>query len=243
MNELVKPSIEQSSLPAMVDRAAKTLAGARNSAEILEAHDMASVAYDAAKTAARIARAKSAHDDLIQRVYRAQADALDIEAQAKRRLADEYDAAQERGEVGQSGSRTDLVPNGNEVKPTAADIGLSRKQIHEARIVRDAEAADPGIVRRTTDSEISAGRAPTRAAVRRAAKEATGHETTRPRRGKDAICLKVREAISLISGLPPALTVIEYVRDTDHAILIDEQIEAASEWMNEFSNSWSKIDD
>ncbi len=33
--------------------------------------------------------------------HRAQADALEIEAMAKRRLADEYDAAQERGEVGQ----------------------------------------------------------------------------------------------------------------------------------------------
>jgi hypothetical protein len=31
--------------------------------------------------------------------HRAQADALEIEAGAKRRLADEYDAAQERGEV------------------------------------------------------------------------------------------------------------------------------------------------
>ncbi len=42
---------------------------------------------------------------LIQRAaaaYRAQADALDIEAQAKRRLADEYDAAQARGEVASS---------------------------------------------------------------------------------------------------------------------------------------------
>jgi hypothetical protein len=38
-------------------------------------------------------------DVLIAAVYRAQADALVIEAQAKRRLADEYDAAQARGEV------------------------------------------------------------------------------------------------------------------------------------------------
>ena len=36
-------------------------------------------------------------------------------------------------------------------KATAADIGLSRKDIHEARQIRDAEKADPGIVRRTVD--------------------------------------------------------------------------------------------
>ena len=62
---------------------------------------------------------------------------------AKRRLADEYDAAQERGEVqsrgGDQSSKSEL--------PTAAAIGLSRKDIHEARQIRDAEAAEPRIVR------------------------------------------------------------------------------------------------
>lgn len=67
---------------------------------------------------------------------------------AHHRLADEYDAAQGRGEIGQSGARTDLVTNGNEVAPSAADVGLSRKEIHEARIIRDAEIADPGVTRR-----------------------------------------------------------------------------------------------
>lgn len=37
------------------------------------------------------------HDEVISTGYRAQADALEIESMAKRRLADEYDAAQERG--------------------------------------------------------------------------------------------------------------------------------------------------
>jgi hypothetical protein len=44
-------------------------------------------------------RAKKAHDDLIAAAYRAKADALEIEALAKRRLADEYDAAQDRGDA------------------------------------------------------------------------------------------------------------------------------------------------
>ncbi len=66
------------------------------------------------------------------------ADALDIEAQAKRRLADEYDAAQERGEVAKGSVRKDIVPVGNDVRPaTAADLGLTRKDIHEpCRIAR-----------------------------------------------------------------------------------------------------------
>lgn len=87
--------------------------------------------------------------DVLSAVYRAQADALEIEAQAKRRLADEYDAAQERGEVADhGGARHFKVPVGN-VEPTVADIGLTRKDIHEARQIRNAETADPGIVRRT----------------------------------------------------------------------------------------------
>lgn len=63
----------------------------------------------------------------------AEAEALTIHARAEMRLAEEYDAAQERGEVGKSGARTDLVANGNEVVPPAADLGLRRDEIHRAR--------------------------------------------------------------------------------------------------------------
>ncbi|GAA5058285.1 hypothetical protein GCM10023208_24620 [Erythrobacter westpacificensis] len=55
------------------------------------------------------------------------------------RLADEYDAAQERGEIGRQGKPV-TVPDENGIVPaTAADAGLTRKQIHEARQLRDAE--------------------------------------------------------------------------------------------------------
>lgn len=55
--------------------------------------------------------------------YPVQADALEIEACAERRLADEYDAAQERGEVAFSGDTLRAgpgVPNRNAGKATAA---------------------------------------------------------------------------------------------------------------------------
>lgn len=155
-----QPTLE--SLPALVDRAASQLASARDSAEVLEARDMAAVAYTAAKTAARLAKAKGAYDDVLVKVWRAQADALQIEALANRRIADEYDAAQARGEVkANGGDRT--VPLAN-----SADLGLSRKTIHEARQIRDAEEAEPGIIERTLEAAIEAGEEPTKAAVRRA---------------------------------------------------------------------------
>jgi hypothetical protein len=52
------------------------------------------------------------------------------------------------------------VSNGN-AKATVADIGITRKEIHDARLVRDAEVADPGIVRRTVDEDVAAGKEPT----------------------------------------------------------------------------------
>lgn len=151
-------------LPALVQAAATRLANAKTSAEVLEARDAASVAYDAAKSAGRIARAKKAHDEIISVVYRAQADALEIESAAKRRLADEYDAAQERGEIrsANTGRSTSALE-----APSADDVGLSHKEVHEARQFRDAERDDPGVTRRALDGIIERGEEPTKAAIRR----------------------------------------------------------------------------
>lgn len=69
---------------------------------------------------------------------------MEIEAAAKRRLADEYDAAQERGEVQKAGGdRLSIIPEEKNA-PKISDIGLSSKEIHEARIIRDAEEENPG---------------------------------------------------------------------------------------------------
>jgi hypothetical protein len=103
------------------------------------------------------------------------ADALESEPAAKRRLAGEYDAAQARGEVARDGrpktvpdqngfplpgleptkgSQVDLQTVGRSAIPpaTTAELGLTRKQVHDARQVRDAERAEPGLVRRTLDA-------------------------------------------------------------------------------------------
>lgn len=49
------------------------------------------------------------------------------------RLAEEYDAAQDRGEIAKQGQRTDLIPEGKKV-PTPQDVGLVPKDLHEARL-------------------------------------------------------------------------------------------------------------
>ena len=166
MTALAPISSPSQDLPSLIDRAASMLSGAKTAAEVLEAREVAGLAYDVAKRAARLQRAKSAHDDLVAAAHRAQAHALEIEARAKRRLADEYDAAQARGEVARLGDNLPSVVDSN-AKPTAADLGLRRDQIHEARQIRDAEAADPGIVRRALDDRLERGEEPTRAALRK----------------------------------------------------------------------------
>ena len=71
---------------------------------------------------------------MISATYRAQADALETEAQAKRRLADEYDAAQERGEVRKAGNPNFSVSE----KLGSAKDAIPPKVMHEACIIRDA---------------------------------------------------------------------------------------------------------
>lgn len=154
-------------LPELINRAASALDAARDSAEVLEARDMARVAYDAAKSAARLLRAKQAHDTLIAEVNRAQAHALAIESRAKFRLADEIDAARDRDELATEG-RPKTVTDGNGFqKPTTADLGLTRKDVHEARQLRDAARADPTLIYRTLNGMIERGEEPTRAALKR----------------------------------------------------------------------------
>lgn len=157
---------EQSSLPSLIARATSALASATSAAEVLEARDVASTVYDLAKRMARLAKAKEAHDEVITAVYRAQADALLIESQAKVRLADEYDAAQERGEVQRHGGQGKRDVSEENI-PSVSDIGLTRKQIHEARKIRDAEKSDPGITEKILNDKLSHGEEPTRSALKK----------------------------------------------------------------------------
>lgn len=156
-------AIADDTLPSLVKEAAAVLAGATSAAEVLSAQDMATTIYDAAKRAARLQKAKRAHDDLINATYRVQADSLEIESLAKSRLAKEFDAA--RPESAAKGGRPKTVPDGNGF--TAEDVGLTRKQVHEARQMRDAIEHDPGIVRRALDQMLAERVEPTRTALKR----------------------------------------------------------------------------
>lgn len=72
-------------------------------------------------------------------------DAVEIEALAKRRLAHECDAAQERGEAATQSRHLGSVPGGNTAPADVTDLGLTRTQVHEARQIRNAEAVAPDV--------------------------------------------------------------------------------------------------
>jgi len=61
-------------------------------------------------------------------------------------LAEEYDVAQDRGEVASFGANQHT----DEGVAAANTLGIRRDEIHEARKIRDAERDDPGIIGRTT---------------------------------------------------------------------------------------------
>ncbi|MCP4562536.1 MAG: hypothetical protein GY873_39135 [Bosea sp.] len=74
-------------------------------------------------------------------------------------MADEIDLAKDRDELAKSGEKKrfrDSVPGGNAIA-TTSEVGLTRKQVHEARKIRDAEASDPGLVRRVLDEKLERG--------------------------------------------------------------------------------------
>jgi hypothetical protein len=170
--------MSEENLPVMIGKAAAALSNATTAAEILEAKTNAGIIYDAAQRKARLAKIKDAHGTVVAACRKIQADALEIDAQAQIRLADEYDAAQERGEVAKQGDLGRNRSSQKEHLSTVTDIGLTRKQVHEARKIRDAEKANPGVVRKVLDEQLKAGAEPTRAHVKRAIKGDDGKRST-----------------------------------------------------------------
>jgi hypothetical protein len=100
---------------------------------------------------------------------------------AKRRLADEYDAAQERGEI-RTRSDNQHASSKPEEAAGVTDIGLTHKDIHEARIIRDAEVNEPGVVRRALDEKLALGEEQTKA---------SRHQIADPNRAREEILQRV----------------------------------------------------
>lgn len=136
---------------------------------LLAAKSLAGVGYDMAKTAAKFA----ASERLIAKARQMQGDALLIECRAKVRIADEWDAAQARGEASAGGRpKKSQKPADIENNFTAKQVGLTRTDVFLARRLRDAEKQSPGICDRAIAAQLAVGFEPTRVAVVQAADKA-----------------------------------------------------------------------
>jgi hypothetical protein len=172
-----------SEVPAILDDASGLVATVERAKALLDEGDviaakvLAAHAYADAKSAVALAERFKAGNALVDKARRLQGDALLIETRAKIRLADEWDAAKEAGLVG--AGRPKNVADGNGF--TAAEAGLDRKEIHEARKLRDAEAKEPGIVERAIAARLSSGLNPSRANLRAAVGTASASAEERGR--------------------------------------------------------------
>lgn len=166
--------VDASGLAQTVERARALL----DEGDVIAARLLASGAYDQAKAAAGYAERFKAGERLIGKARQLQGDALLIEARAKVRLADEWDVAQAEGRASKGGRpKAETLPE--EKGFTAADAGLSSKEIHEARKLRDAERRAPGIVERAIAARLAAGLEPSRANLRAAVGTATATKQER----------------------------------------------------------------
>ncbi|BAB54373.1 hypothetical protein [Mesorhizobium japonicum] len=151
-------AFDASGLQQVVERARALL----DDGDVAAARMLAVGVYDQAKAGAAFAARFGAADRLVRKARQLQGDALLIEARAKVRLADEYDAAQAKGEA--SKGRPKTIPDGKTF--TQEEAGLSAKDVHEARKLRDAELRTPGIVERAIAARLLAGLEPSRSNLR-----------------------------------------------------------------------------
>ena len=165
-------AFDASGLAETVERARALL----DDGDVMAARMLAAAGYDQAKVAGDFAARFGAADRLVAKARRLQGDALLIEARAKSRIADDYDAAQAAGAAARGRPKT--LPDGN-TSATAADLGLSAKDIFDARKLRDAERKAPGIVERAIAARIAAGLEPTRANLRAAVGTASATQAER----------------------------------------------------------------
>lgn len=154
-------AFDASGLAETVERARALL----DDGDVAAARMLAAGVYDHAKAGAAFAARFGAAERLVVKARRLQGDALLIESRAKMRLADEYDEAKKSGAAAAQG-RPKNIPDENVFK--LEDAGLSAKEVHEARRLRDAELRTPGIVERAIAARLAAGLEPSRANLRAA---------------------------------------------------------------------------
>lgn len=131
--------------------------------DVMAARRLADMVYKEAKLGGEFS-AKAHLRESLEACHRVQAGALSIEVKAKMLLAEEWERAGAEGKILKG--RPKSVPDENAF--TAAEAGLTRKELHEAKKLLDAERKQPGIAERAIAARLAQGLEPTRASLRHA---------------------------------------------------------------------------
>lgn len=179
MNMVVQPPaalerFDASSLMGRIDQAQQLFAAG----DLRAALFMSEGAYDEAKAAHVFAARMKLSEGVISTAHAMVVEALEIGSLAKVALANEYDQAQAAGLVAKKGRPKNVA--GEDILQISA-FGLDRRVILDARKLRDAELASPGVIGRTIAGISAKGMLPTKSNLRTAigtasaGKEARGY--------------------------------------------------------------------
>lgn len=131
--------------------------------DVMAARRLADMVYKEAKLGGEFS-AKAHLRESLEACHRVQAGALNIEIKTKMRLAEEWERAGAEGKTLKG--RPKSVPDENAF--TAEEAGLTRKELHEAKKLLEAERKQPGIAERAIAARLAQGLEPTRASLRHA---------------------------------------------------------------------------
>ncbi|NTG20026.1 SAM-dependent methyltransferase [Agrobacterium rhizogenes] len=165
---------EMSALALRIERARVAF----DAGDVDLAQFLSSASYEESKAAVSFGRRVKAKRELQEKARSLEADALYIWTQCDMHFAEQWEKAVDEGRVLKG--RPKSVPDENAF--TAEEIGLSRKEIHEARKILAAERREPGIVKRALEARLAAGLEPTRANLRAAVGTASA---TKEERGQN----------------------------------------------------------
>lgn len=129
--------------------------------DVMAARELAEGIYEQAKAGGRFS-ARFRLKESLEACHRIQADALSIEVRTKMRIAEEWEKAKAEGKTLKG--RPKSVPDENAF--TAEEAGLTRKDLHYAKQLLEADRREPGIAERAIAARLQAGLEPSRSNLR-----------------------------------------------------------------------------
>jgi urease gamma subunit len=161
-------AVHRAALPDLIERARACLGdGDLEAARLLSAR-----AYDTARQATAYAKRFEASEQLLRKAHVLQGEALLIEAEVQIAIADMIDAGQKAGLISKGGRPKGQNDNAQTVPGADLlhldDFRIAKQRLAEARALRDAERAEPGLAERAIRARLDDGQEPTRASLRAA---------------------------------------------------------------------------